>query len=270
MGKLRFAYLPLNKIEVSLSNVRKSKLEEGIDELVDSIRSIGVQQPVMVVDREGEEKYQLIIGQRRYLACQRLKLTEIPAIIIDDEDETDLIIKSFSENIHRRDLEQKDKTRIAKILLDKYKKVSKVANVLGVSNQTIRNWLGFSLVSDEMKEMVDEEKISASTATMIAKKIPDPKKALEIAEKVRETPRSEDKHKLIEVAKENPEKSTEEVVEIIKELEFTKIIIYVTPRYASALKRATQAYSSEEETITKEDIAKEALEEWLTKRGFIE
>lgn len=270
MGKLRFAYLSTDKIEVSLSNVRKSKLEEGIDELVDSIRSIGVQQPVMVVDREGEEKYQLIIGQRRYLACQRLKLTEIPAILIDDEDETDLIIKSFSENIHRRDLEYRDKQRIAKILLKKYETPAKVADVLGVTAGTVRDWLGYSQVPEEMKDMVDKGELAATTATRIAKSFPDKAKAIKIAESVKKKPRSHERMKIIEVAKENPEKSIEEVDKIIKEIKFTEITIYLTPRVAEGVKKACTEYSSEGEEFTPEDLTKSALEEWLLKRRFIE
>jgi len=101
--RLAFDYLKLDEIDVSLSNVRKSNLEEGIDELANSIREIGVQQPV-VVHKKGQ-RYQLIIGQRRYLACKRVGKTEIPAVITKVADDTDALVKSFSENIHRLDLD---------------------------------------------------------------------------------------------------------------------------------------------------------------------
>ncbi|MBN2380151.1 ParB/RepB/Spo0J family partition protein [candidate division WOR-3 bacterium] len=271
MKKLEFEYLPLEKIEISLSNARKTKLEEGIDELVDSIRSIGVQQPVVVIKKENtEDEYELIIGQRRYLACQRLKLREIPAIITEVEDETDLIIKSFSENIHRRDLEYRDKQRIAKTLLKKYKTASKVADVLGVSEGAVRDWLGYSQVPEEIKEMVDKGELAATTATRIAKNFPDKETAIKITEIVKKKDRSHERMKIIEIAKENPEKTADEVEEIIKDIKFTEITIYLTPRVAEGVKKACTEYSSEGEEVTPEDLAKSALEEWLSKRGFIE
>ncbi|GAI04140.1 unnamed protein product, partial [marine sediment metagenome] len=79
MKKLKFEYLPLDKIDISISNVRKTNLKEGIDELANSIKEIGVQQPI-VVSTKGE-RYELIIGQRRYLACKKIGKKEIPALI---------------------------------------------------------------------------------------------------------------------------------------------------------------------------------------------
>ena len=81
MRKLNFEYLPLDKIDISLSNVRKANanIEEGIGELASSIKEIGIQQPVVVFQKG--DRYELIIGQRRYLACEELGLREIPALI---------------------------------------------------------------------------------------------------------------------------------------------------------------------------------------------
>jgi ParB family chromosome partitioning protein len=263
MNKLVFEYLELDKIDISLSNARKSNLEEGLDDLAKSIKEIEVQQPI-VVFRKGD-RYELIIGQRRYLACKKLGLKEIPAIITTVENETEVTIKSFSENIHRLDLEYRDKMQVATGLLNKLGSIDKVAEHLGVTPQTIRNYLGFSVVPDSIKKMVYERKLSASIATRIAKNIPDETKAVGIAEKVKETPRSEDRRKIIDVAKENPEKSPEEVVKTFKEQKFRKVTIDLTPRVAGALERACQEYNSD-----REDITTEALEEWLKKRGFIE
>ncbi len=262
MKKLKFEYLPLDKIDISLSNVRKSNLEEGIDELANSIREIGVQQPVVVFQRG--DRYELVIGQRRYLACKKLGLKDIPALITTVKDETEATIKSFSENIHRLDLEYRDKMQVATELLNKLGSVNKVAEHLGVSPQTVRNYLGYRAVPESIKKMVDEGKLSASTATRIAKNIPDEEKAVKIAEKIKETPRSEDRRKIIDVAKENPQKTPEEIVKTVKEQKFKRVTIDLTPRVANALEEACQKYNSDAE-----DITMEALEEWLKKRGFI-
>jgi ParB family chromosome partitioning protein len=264
MKKMKFDYLPLSKIDVSLSNVRKSNLEEGIDELANSIKEIGVQQPVVVLEKQ-DGRFDLIIGQRRYLACKKIGLKDIPALITTVKDKTEATVKSFSENIHRLDIEYRDKMQVATELLNKYGSIKKVASQLGVSEQTVKNYLGYSAVPEKIKKLVDDKKLSASTAIRIAKNIQDEDQAFRIAEKVKEIPRSEDRRKIIDIAKENPKKTVSEVEKIMKDQKFKQITIDVTLRVSTALERACNEYRSDAE-----DITLEALEEWLTKRGFIE
>lgn len=264
MKRLKFDYLSLDKIDISISNVRKANPEDQLDELASSIKEIGVQQPIVVFEKD-DKRFELIIGQRRYLACKKLGLKEIPALITTVKDETDATIKSFSENIHRLDLEYRDKLQVATELLNNFGSINKVAGHLGVSAQTVRNYLGYAAVPEPIKKMVDEGKLSASTATRITKRIPNEKQAVKIAEKIKEIPRSEDRRKIIDVAKENPRKSPEEIVQFVKTQKFRQVTVDLTPRVAGALELACQKYKSDAE-----DITIEALEEWLNKRGFIE
>jgi ParB family chromosome partitioning protein len=264
MTRLKFDYkLPLDKIDISLSNARKTNLEESIDELAKSIKEIGVQQPV-VVFRKPDGRFELIIGQRRYLACKKIGLKVIPAIIATVKDETDATIKSFSENIHRLELAYRDKMQVAIALLNKFGSINKVAKYLGVTSQTVRNYLGYAGVEEDIKKLVDEGKLSVTTALLIAKNIPDEKQAIDIAKKVKEIPRAEDRRKLIYGAKDNPNKPAAEIAKIVQRQELKKITIHLTERVYNALEDASKKYESD-----KEDIAVEGIEEWLKKRGFI-
>jgi len=263
--KLQFDYIKLEDIDVSLSNVRKSNLEEGIDELATSIAEIGVQQPVEVFEKK-DKRYELIIGQRRYLASKKAGETEIPAVITTVADETEWLVKSFSENIHRLDLEYRDKMQVALELRERLNSIRAVAQRLGVSPQTVKNYLGYAGVSEKMKKMVDQKKLSASTALRISRGIADEDLALKVAAKIEEIPRGEQRNLFIDVAMENPrEKRIDKLAEIANSAaKMKKITIYVTERMWNAIAEASKEYGS-----GREEVVKEAVEEWLGKRGFI-
>jgi len=260
--RLRLEEIPISSITVSPANVRKTDLEEGIDALARSIKEIGLQQPV-VVYRSGTV-YELIIGQRRFLACKRLGWEKIPALVTSVDDQTQAAIISFSENIHRLDLEYRDKMAVAVRLLHELKSVKKVAECLGVTEQSVRNYLGYEGVPEGLKRMVDEKKISASTAVDIAASVPDEKKAIEIAQKVVEAPSRDRRRAIVEVARDNPERSATEIDKLAAGLKCGKITLHLTPRLAGALQTACRDFRLEPDVV-----AQHALEEWLGERGFL-
>ncbi len=261
-SKIEYKDIPLESIEISPANVRKDEVEEGLDELAQSIAEIGLQQPVVVYPKG--ERYQLVIGQRRYIACKRLGWKEIPALIRSVKSETCAKVISFSENIHRLDLNYRDKMRVAVELLNNLNSVSKVAKALGLTPPTIRNYLGYEGVPEELKKMVDKKRMSARTAMAISRSIPDEHKAVEIANRVREIPSTERRQTIIEIAKENPTKSVSDIVRLAKKQKFHKVTLSLTPKLSEALEAACRDYLGEPR-----DIATEALEEWLGNRGFL-
>ena len=260
--RLKFQYLPLDQVYISDHNVRKSRVERDIEELAQSIKQIGVQQPVMVFQKG--DRYELIIGQRRYLASKLAGEKEIPAVITSAKSSTDAAIASFSENIHRLDLDYRDKMEVAIRLHNQLGSVAEVADRLGVSSQTVRNYMGYAAVPEQMKQMVDEKKLSATTATRISRGEPDEHKAIRIAERIVEEPRSEDRERIIALARENPDKAPADLVKIAEKSNFLQVTLNLTPRLAEALERACEDYHADPR-----DLVAFAVEEWLRTQGFV-
>jgi ParB family chromosome partitioning protein len=263
MEKMGFDYLPLSQIEISDFNARKDKIEVGLSELIENIQEIGIQQPI-VVYKKGD-KYEVIIGQRRTLACKALGLEYIPSLITTVRNDTELLRKSFSENIHRLDLSYRDKMRVAVELLKVYNnEIPEVAKHLGISQSAVRKYLGYYGVPEPIKKMVDNGKLSASTAMRIWQNILNDDQAIRIAEKIIETPRGQDKNKLIDLLKIYPDKTPDEIVALAKKIKFQTITIDLTPPVSIALTKACEETYSDPELI-----ALEALESWLKTKRFL-
>jgi len=258
-----FRPIPINEIDVSLNNSRKRDYKEGLEDLAKSIMAHGLLQPV-VVYKKGT-RYQLIVGQRRFHACKDiLGRLEIDAHVIPAPDDTNALILSFSENIHRLELDYQDKMNVATALLSKVGSISKVAKLVHVSDVTVRNYLGYAGVPEKLKELVSKKKISARTAIDIANNILNEKEAVAIANKIVETPSAERRRAIIEVAKENPGKKAVEIEKLASKQKFKKVILHLTPNVAEALETACRDFASEPA-----DLATAALETWLKNQKFL-
>ena len=110
--------VPINKIYVSKANVRTRQVEVDLDKLMSNIKRIGLLHPVIVF--KTDDKYELIVGQRRYLACRKLGWERIPAIVTGVKDETRSRIMSLSEGIHRKELPSADLMDAIEALYMKY------------------------------------------------------------------------------------------------------------------------------------------------------
>ncbi|ODS39050.1 MAG: hypothetical protein A7316_00830 [Candidatus Altiarchaeales archaeon WOR_SM1_86-2] len=142
-------------IQLSELNIRKDidagTEDVGLEDLADSIKEKGLLNP-LIVRRRDDGTYELIAGQRRFLACQRLGWESIPAIIRDITDDTDATILSLVENVHRADLNPIDKARAYQKIHEKYKDHNKVAKETGVSVPTIKRYLTLLKLAPSIQE----------------------------------------------------------------------------------------------------------------------
>jgi len=147
--------IELSRINVSEFNTRKD-LEAGVedaslDDLANSIREKGLLSPITVMKRD-DGNYDLVAGQRRFLACKKIGLKTIPAIIRDRLDDTDATIISLIENVHRADMNPIDKAKAYRKIHEKYQDYDKVAKETGISVQTVKKYLTLLNLSPSIQE----------------------------------------------------------------------------------------------------------------------
>jgi ParB family chromosome partitioning protein len=103
---VRFAELPVDRLSPNPLQPRQHFDEDAMDELVVSIREVGLLQPVVVREiaaDDGGPRYELVMGERRWRATQQAGLETIPAIVRDTSDD-DMLRDALLENLHRQDL----------------------------------------------------------------------------------------------------------------------------------------------------------------------
>lgn len=147
----------ISAIRVSAANVRKD-LQAGtedatLEDLALSIRTHGLLSPVLV-RRLPDGTYELIAGQRRLLACQRLGWETIPAIVCEVAHDLDALTLSLVENVHRADLNPIDKARAFQKLYEHYRDIGLVAKMTGFSSGTVRKYLALLKLAPEVQERV--------------------------------------------------------------------------------------------------------------------
>ena len=146
------------EIEPNEKQARKVFNDESIEELAESIKKYGVIQPIIVTKKDNY--YQIIAGERRWRASKKAGITEIPAIVRDDDERKNKEI-SLIENIQREDLNPIDKARGIKTLMNEYSLTQQeVAEILGKARSSIANSVRILNLDERVIEFVLEGKLT--------------------------------------------------------------------------------------------------------------
>lgn len=145
-------------IEPNINQPRKKFDDESLTELSESIKEYGVIQPIIVVKKD--KYYEIVAGERRWRASKLAGLTEIPAIIREDDEKINSEI-SLIENMQREDLNPYEKALGVKTLIDKYGlSQEEVGKKIGKSRSTIANTVRILNLEPRVLEMAKEGKLS--------------------------------------------------------------------------------------------------------------
>ena len=161
--------IALDAISVSEFNVRKDigagTEDAGIRDLANSIREKGLLHNV-IVRTASEGRYKLIVGQRRFLACQQLGMATIRATILDDLDDASASVISLIENVQRADMNPMDKARAFQTIRSQYGSDKTVSRETGVSVPTIRRYAKLLKLAPSIQDKLTTSTGSAGVETL--------------------------------------------------------------------------------------------------------
>jgi ParB family chromosome partitioning protein len=259
--------IPLKDIRVSEFNVRHTDLEIRIEDLMESIKEHGLLQPVVLRGEYGKPPYDLIVGQRRFIAHKKLGKKTISATFRTGLNDTQAKILSLTENIHRVNLNHADMAEAITALYKEYKNdIQKVAKALGLSPQIIRDYIKIEgQATDKAKELLKQHKIKKTDLRRVIDAAQgDDKKLNELLDIMPKLSKYE-KDRAVEFGRKHQNVTVKEIIEeSLKPKLETTVILNLPLELADALDKAEKAIF-----MDRESIASKPLSEWLKNNGFL-
>jgi ParB family chromosome partitioning protein len=158
--------VPLSQIKPNRFQPRSSFDEEALSSLVDSIKAVGLLQPVLLRQR-GEDDYELVAGERRFRAAHRAGLATIPALVSSVDDVTSLE-HALVENVHREDLNALDEAGAYQQLIEDFGLThDEVGRKVGKSRVAITNALRLFQLPPTVQRLVRDGLLSPGAARAI-------------------------------------------------------------------------------------------------------
>ena len=164
----RINKLSLSEIIPNRYQPRKNFDQDNLNDLANSIRERGVIQPIIVRKSETDNsKYEIIAGERRWLAAQKAGLHDIPVVVTDVDDLKSLEF-AIVENVQRNDLNPLEEAEGYKRLIDEFSyDQDKVSKFIGKSRSYITNSLRILSLPKEVLKFVEEKKITTGHAKIL-------------------------------------------------------------------------------------------------------
>ena len=163
------------KNELSVSDLIPNKYqprkifdEENLKDLTNSVQERGILQPIIVrKSNDDRSKYEIIAGERRWLAAQRANLHTVPVVITEADDLKSLEF-AIVENVQRHDLNPLEEAQGYKRLIDDFSyDHEKVSKFIGKSRSYITNALRLLSLPTEVVKLIETQKLSAGHAKIL-------------------------------------------------------------------------------------------------------
>ena len=185
-------HLAISDLTPNKFQPRKIFDESNLEDLTKSIKERGMIQPIIVREsNEDKSKFEIIAGERRWLAAQRAGLHKVPVVVTEADDLKSLEF-AIVENVQRHDLNPLEEAQGYKRLIDEFSyDQEKVSKFIGKSRSHITNSLRLLTLPDEVIKLIETQKLTAGhakilvgleNATFVASKIIEKKLSVRQAE----------------------------------------------------------------------------------------
>ena len=160
--------LPISDLVPNKYQPRKIFDEASLEDLTNSIKERGMIQPIIVrKSRDDQSKFEIIAGERRWLAAQRVGLHNVPVVITEADDLKSLEF-AIVENVQRHDLNPLEEAQGYKRLIDEYSyDQEKVSKFIGKSRSYIANSLRILTLPNDVIKLIESQKLSAGHAKIL-------------------------------------------------------------------------------------------------------
>lgn len=163
-GELR--KLPVEFLQPGKYQPRKDMAPEALEDLANSVKAQGIIQPI-VVRPVGENRFEIIAGERRWRAAQLAGLDTVPCLVKDVPDEAAVAI-ALIENIQREDLNPLEEATALHRLMEEFELTHQsVAEAVGKSRTTVTNLLRLMQLNDDVKILLERGDIEAGHAKVL-------------------------------------------------------------------------------------------------------
>jgi ParB family chromosome partitioning protein len=157
--------LSLDSIVPNRNQPRNNFDDDSLNDLAESIKEFGVIQPIVVRKLNKKDKYEIIVGERRYRATKKTSINTIPSIIVKNVNDVSSLEMALIENLHRDDLNPMEKAYTFKQLIDEFKIThDKLSKRIGKSRASITNSLRLLSLPEEVQRLIGEGKLSEGHA----------------------------------------------------------------------------------------------------------
>ena len=156
-------FLPISQVESCAAQPRKQFDPDALADLADSIRQHGIIQP-LTVRKLQSGYYQIIAGERRWRAARMAGLSQVPVVVIEADDRKAMEL-AMIENLQREDLNPMEEAEGYRTLMEQYGLTQEeTSQRVGKSRSAVANALRLLHLSDEVRALVEEGKLSGGHA----------------------------------------------------------------------------------------------------------
>lgn len=264
--------IPLDDLVIGKAQVRTHDVGKDIEDLATSIKVQGLLQPIVVCQAKEIGKWEILTGQRRFLAHKKLGRKNISAAILDERvEEGEAKAISITENLIRRKLSGKELKDGILYLYKLYGSIKDIVAATGLPHNAVRDYVKYPRLLPELKKMVDDQDIDINAAVKAQDAAtegdgdPDPNVAIKLAKEM--APMSGVQRKrLTQEHKNHPDRPIDDVIEQAKT---GSKVIQVVATVTQDTHIAIQQFAKEEGT-NQDEAAAALIEEALIGRGLLE